>query len=99
MCCLCHSQSKISSPPLTNGAFLVGEEDAAIAAICVSHVDGVSVCPVEFSEVDRQKKSTRPISNNDPRINILEHLFVSDIDRHVFFMIKYIRVNYKTCSS
>lgn len=84
MCCLCHSQSKISSSPLTNGAFLVGEEDAAIAAICVSHADGVSVCPVEFSEVDRQKKSMRPISNNDPMINILEHCFVSEIDRHVF---------------
>lgn len=40
--------------PLTDGAFLVGEEDAAVAAVCVGDVDGVAVSPVEFPEVDGQ---------------------------------------------
>lgn len=38
---------------LTDGAFLVGQEDAAVAAVCVGDVDGVAVGPVEFPEVDR----------------------------------------------
>lgn len=33
---------------LTYGAFLVGEEDAAVAAVGVGHADVVPVCPVEF---------------------------------------------------
>lgn len=39
---------------LTHWAFLVGEEDTAIAAVCVGDVDGVAVSPVEFPEEDRQ---------------------------------------------
>lgn len=50
-CCLLQS--------LTHWALLVGEEDAAIAAVCVGDVDGVAVRPVEFPEEDRQ--GTRPV--------------------------------------
>lgn len=45
----CCSTQK-SSFPLTNGAFLVGEQDAAIAAVCVGHVNGVTIGPVKFPE-------------------------------------------------
>lgn len=41
------------SPALTDRAFLIGKEDAAIAAICVGYVDGVPVSPVEFPDGGR----------------------------------------------
>lgn len=47
----CNTQQ--SSLPLTNGAFLVGEQDAAIAAVCVGHVNGVTIGPVKFPEAGR----------------------------------------------
>lgn len=47
----CNTQKP--SFPLTNGAFLVGEQDAAIAAVCVGHVNGVAIGPVKFPEAGR----------------------------------------------
>lgn len=49
---------------LTHRAFLVGEEDAAVAAVCVGHVDAVPVCPVEFPEGGKQRESQQ--SNSVP---------------------------------
>jgi hypothetical protein len=34
--------------PLTHWAFLIGEEDTAVAAVCVCHADVVSICPVQL---------------------------------------------------
>ncbi len=47
------SHKKCYSMSLTDRAFLVGEEDTAVAAVCVGHVDGVSISPVEFPEGDK----------------------------------------------
>lgn len=57
VCCLWRSHTKRYSTSLTDRAFLVGEEDAAIAAVRVGHVDGVPVGPVEFPEGGRQRES------------------------------------------
>lgn len=54
VCCLSRSHTKRDSTSLTHRAFLVGEEDAAVAAICVGHVDGVPICPIEFPEGDKK---------------------------------------------
>lgn len=51
--------SRRSTGSLTNGAFLVGEQDAAIAAVRVGHVDGVAIGPVEFPEAGREQRVSR----------------------------------------
>lgn len=42
---------------LTDRAFLAGEEDTAVAAVCVGYADVVPICPVEFSERGRQREN------------------------------------------
>lgn len=39
---------------LTDGALLVGEQDAAVASVCVGHADVVPICPVELPEGGKQ---------------------------------------------
>ena len=52
------TQEKRSSP-LTDRALLVGEEDAAVVAVCVGHADVVPICPVEFPEGGRHRESAK----------------------------------------
>lgn len=51
----CHT--KRSSKSLTDGAFLAGEEDTSVAAVCVGYADVVPICPVEFPERVRQREN------------------------------------------
>lgn len=49
---------------LTHGALLVGEEDAAVAAVRVGHVDAVPVCPVEFPGGGRESQQSHSSPEN-----------------------------------
>lgn len=56
---MCNLVVQKKTTPLTDWALLVGEEDTAVAAICVGYANVVPIGPVEFPEGGRQMESAK----------------------------------------